>query len=394
MHKKRHDPPPELASTSNEQAFTRDLDLVEGFEGLRASDEELDRLGSLLADRPDTYQPLFAEVNEFAASLAPMVTAAHDWSRTDAQTLALLVCGWAAVRHGVRTCALTSLALPSTAHQLGLYLIILHSRALSLDIHSSPWVRLAVALWVLGPRGVREVTQRVKQHVGVGYGLAAYLWNKPEEEEELRALLKELQWLSNRHFSNDAHRTIHNRPDMEGAVVPELGSALGRVLDQRKLLSDPLHGLLKALDGKLNVFPKAVANQLTKDLAPISRHYRTIEVTIKQVTEEGQATRTRDGDEPISALEKLRDLNRLSALDELVQHEELDERDRRLAQLSIEVTRLRAQSAKHRVGYAAFLGEQSKVELAKQHRKDPATIARWEKNFLVELRSRLTPITP
>lgn len=365
--------------------FTRALDLVEGWAALSASEEELDRLGSLLVDRPDAYRPLFAEVNKFAASLVLSLHNARAWDNVDSETLALLVCGGEAVRIGARNCAPASLALPSIKHQLSLYLILLHSRAMNLGVDSRLWVRHVVTLWALGPRGMREVAQRCVQHVGVGYGLAAHLWNQPEAEEELRDVLKKIQWLSDKYLSENAQQAVKARLEAKDSIVPELGSALGRVLEQRELFSDPLHGLLKALDGKLNVFPKAVANQLTKDLKPL-RRYRTIEIEITAA----EATSTHDGAAHLpDDLSQLPDLDQLSALDELLEQEELGERERLVARISVEVTRLCAKSAKHRVGYAAFLGEQSKVELAAQHRKDPDTIARWERAFLAALKDCL-----
>ena len=400
MAKKNRDH--QLEHTFDQDAFTRALHLVEGWAGLSASEEELDRLGSLLAGHSDAYQPLFTEVNKFAATLVPCLTKVQAWGKTDSQTLALLVCGGEAVRRGVRTCAPASLALPSATHQLSLYLVILHSRATNLGIDPWPWVRHVVGLWTLGPRAVREVLRRCKQHVGFRYGLTSYLWNKPDTEEELRNLLKEIQWLSFNHLSGEAKRAVRDRmmrqTDVKDTVVPELVSALSGVLDRKHLRADPLNGLLEALNGKLNVLPLAVANQLAKDLKPI-RRYRTVRVDIESGASAKlnprppapapPLTRTRERDEPAATLDALPALNTLSALETLLEKEELDAHERQVARMQVVVRELCAQSAKHRVGHEAAIKVWSQVELAAQHRRSRQTIARWEAEFLSALRERL-----
>jgi hypothetical protein len=365
---------------------------VEGYAEVRTSEDELARLGDLLTHCPEAYHSLFAEVNDFAASLTPCLHNVQNWKDTDAQTLCLLVCGTDAVRIGARTCAPSAPELPSFTHQFGLYLILLHSRAVALSLDPEPWVRCATLLFVLGPRALMETARRCDQHVGMYYGVAGYIWQRPEAEEELRALLNTLPKLSSGYLSPRDRRAIHDHEKNRETVLPEIVSAFSQKLNQGNLLADPLNCLLRAVDGKLNFFPEAVANQVAKDLAPL-RRYRTIEVDIApflppQPTP--QVLRTGgDRDTPIPSLDALPALDQLSPIDELMQQEELGERDRLLARLSIEVARLCAQSAKHRVGYAAFTRAQSKVELAAQHRKTPDTITRWEQNFLSGLRARL-----
>jgi hypothetical protein len=376
----------------DQNAFMRALHHVEGYAEVRASEEELARLG----EDPDAFHRLFAEVNDFAASLAPCVHNAQHWQDTDAQTLCLLVCGGDAVRVGARTCAPPFQELPSFTHQFGLYLILLHSRAVALGLDPEPWVRCATLLLVLGPRAMKETARRCDEHVGMYYGVAGYIWQKPEAEEELRALLNTLPKLSWGHLSPRDRRAICDhekaRATNRETVLPEIVSAFSQTLNRGNLLVDPLNCLLQALNGKLNFFPEAVANQVAKDLAPL-RRYRTIEVDITsflppQPTPPVWST-CGDRDTPIPSLDALPALDQLSPIEELMQQEELGERERLLARINMEVASLCAQSAKHRVGYEAVTHTQSKVELAAQHRRNPDTITRWEQKFLSALRARL-----
>lgn len=386
-------PTAQLEPSLDQASFLRVLDVVEGWDRVRASEDEIDQLSEQLTDANDAaaWQQLLSHANGYATDLR-QAAQTQNWEGVEARLLTVLVCGGHAVLRGMRLCLPASLAGVSEAHRVALFLAIVRRRAARIDIDPLPWVRLVVLLRVLAPHAVHEVCRRVKGHVGALYGLAAYLWNRPDAEEELRALLMDMSHLHSRHIhapsvrrvlqQRQPHQTNPRPPD----IVPEIASALANILDRRRLLDDPLDSLVAGLDGRLNIFPKAVGNQATTDVLP-KRRYREIPIEISSERKPD----TMHIDDLARAANRAASVPPVpTPLDVLINNDTDDERACLIARVAAEVQRLCAQKAKHRVGYEAFTGQATKADLARKYRKDPDTIGRWEKNFVAELRENLS----
>jgi hypothetical protein len=371
----------QLRPSLDQASFLRMLDVVEGWDHVRASEDEIDHLSERLTDTDEvaTYQTLLADANAYAASLRQAAPALEG---VEARVLALLVCGGEAVHRGMRLCLPASLTGVSDAHRMALFLAIVHGRAVHLRVDPAPWVRLAVMLRVLGPWAIREVMARVNKHVGASYGLVAYLLGKSDAEGELQDVLKQLQGLPlSRVGSASARQEIAARRKGESqSGMPEISSATFALMDELQLLNDPLTGLLVGLDGQLDTFHWKVASQLKRDLVG-RRHYREISIHVRP-------DNSADADSGTS-LEQSIPGSAPSALEALIQDEQVGEQERLMARLVAESARLCAEKGKHRVAYEALTGQKPIVTLAKEHRKDPDTITRWTKNFVKELSLRL-----
>jgi len=391
-----------IAQSLDQASFLRALDKVEGWDRICASEDEITYLAERLTstDEATTYQKLFSDVNVYAANLRKAAQN-QDWDKVDARLLTILVCGGEAVQRGMRLCLPASLASVSDVHRIALFLAIVHSRAARMGIDPLPWIDLVVLLRVLAPHAIHEISQRTKKHVGVLYGLAAYLWNRPEAEGELQTLLKDVRLLSNEHVHDPNVRHVlkqrsqsnqtHERPL---DVVPEITSALARILDQKRLLDDPLNSLVESLNERLNILPTSVGNQVTKDVMP-KRRYREIPIEITNDDFEREFGTMHINDNDLSDVAERSLFQPVPMpLDVLINDDVDHEQERLIARVAAEVQRLCAEKAKYRVGYEAFTKQGTKRELAKKYRKDPDTIGRWEKNFVAKLRESLVRRKP